>query len=309
MGSMALLGLYTAVKYFGKEWINWLLGWYFSVTGVGSVWKSLISLARFLLGDTRWKGFDTSHLLVRKGSKDLIYISWKTPSLFLLPLGALPSVLYTVSSGSRRSALLTDILSLSFSHNALSLLKIDTFQTGCILLSGLFVYDIWWVFGTDVMVKVATTLDIPIKLLWPKSLIFSDAHGFTMLGLGDVVIPGTFIALALRYDWYRCTHSPPQRPFTKPYFYAGLSGYVAGLVMTMSVMHMFKAAQPALLYLSPSCMLAFLVTALIRGELKEAWGWSDDPVVQKKKRASEGKTVEVPAEPVSGGEEVVALAE
>ena len=47
------------------------------------------------------------------------------------------------------------------------------------------------------MVKVATTLDVPIKLLWPKSLIFSDSRGFTMLGLGDVVIPGTFIALAL----------------------------------------------------------------------------------------------------------------
>jgi minor histocompatibility antigen H13 len=84
---------------------------------------------------------------------DIIRLSWKTPSLFLFPLGALPSVLYTFSSGTRRSALLTDILSLSFSHNALSLLKIDTFRTGCILLSGLFVYDIWWVFGTEVVSK------------------------------------------------------------------------------------------------------------------------------------------------------------
>jgi minor histocompatibility antigen H13 len=47
--------------------------------------------------------------------------------------------------------LLTDILSMSFSHNALSLLKIDSFKTGCILLSGLFFYDIWWVFGTEVV--------------------------------------------------------------------------------------------------------------------------------------------------------------
>ena len=54
-------------------------------------------------------------------------------------------------STTRRSGLLTDVLALSFAHNALSLLKIDSFQTGCVLLSGLFLYDIWWVFGTEVV--------------------------------------------------------------------------------------------------------------------------------------------------------------
>jgi hypothetical protein len=38
-GSVALFGMYVIVKYFGKEWINWLLSWYFSIAGVGSVWK------------------------------------------------------------------------------------------------------------------------------------------------------------------------------------------------------------------------------------------------------------------------------
>ena len=40
-----------------------------------------------------------------------------------------------------------------------------------------------------------------------------------------------------------------------------------GLGTTVGVMHFFKAAQPALLYLVPSCLgLPFLV-ALIRGDL------------------------------------------
>ena len=39
IGSVALLGLYLVVKYLGEEWINWLLGWYFSIAGVGSVWN------------------------------------------------------------------------------------------------------------------------------------------------------------------------------------------------------------------------------------------------------------------------------
>jgi minor histocompatibility antigen H13 len=98
------------------------------------------------------------------------------------------------------------------------------------------------------MIKVATTLDVPIKLLWPKSLAFSDANGFTMLGLGDVVIPGTFVALALRYDYHH-SRTLPARPFAKPYFYATLGAYVAGLGTTMAVMHVFKTGQPALLYL------------------------------------------------------------
>lgn len=51
------------------------------------------------------------------------------------------------------------------------------------------------------------------------------------------------------------------------YFYTGFVAYMLGLGTTVGVMHFFKAAQPALLYLVPSCLgLPFLV-ALIRGDL------------------------------------------
>ncbi|KAI0081912.1 hypothetical protein K474DRAFT_1768145 [Panus rudis PR-1116 ss-1] len=282
IGSVILFGLYIFVKYFGKEWINWLLQWYFAVAGVGSVSKSLISLVRWIIGKPRWKHFDQHRLLYQKGSREITKLTWRTPSLILVPLGALPSILYNFGNGpARRSALLTDILSLSFSHNALSLLKLDSFKTGCVLLSGLFLYDIWWVFGTEVMVKVATNLDVPIKLLWAKSLVLSTEKGFTMLGLGDVVIPGLFVALALRYDHHRAKATSADSSFPKPYFYAALFAYALGLATTMFVMHTFRAAQPALLYLSPACILSFFLTALARGELHEAWSWSDDPELEK----------------------------
>lgn len=100
------------------------------------------------------------------------------------------------------------------------------------------------------MVKVATNLDVPIKLLWAKSTTFSTDRGFTMLGLGDIVVPGMFVALALRYDHHRASFpNKTVTSFRKPYFYAALTAYVLGLVTTMTVMHVFKAAQPALLYL------------------------------------------------------------
>ncbi|KAF8234057.1 peptidase A22B, signal peptide peptidase [Tricholoma matsutake] len=286
IASGALVGLYTIIKYLGAEWINWFLGWYFSIVGVGSVWKSVISLMRYCLGSTRWKQFDSMNFSIKKGSKSLLSMTWKTPSLFLFPLAIIPSAIYSFSPTKRKSVLITDILSLSFSHNALSLMKIDSFQTGSILLSSLFLYDIWWVFGTEVMVKVATSLDIPIKLLWPKSLTFSDAHGFTMLGLGDVVIPGIFIGLCLRWDFYRSRKTNSGDSFSKPYFYASMMAYMVGLITTMSVMHIFGKAQPALLYLSPTCILSLFITAMVRGELGEVWNWSDKSEEDKKSKSS-----------------------
>jgi minor histocompatibility antigen H13 len=101
------------------------------------------------------------------------------------------------------------------------------------------------------MVKVATSLDAPIKILWPKSVELATTRGYTMLGLGDIVIPGTFVALALRFDAARGR----LREGSAPYFRAALFAYVAGLVTTMVVMHTFQAAQPALLYLRYACFL------------------------------------------------------
>jgi len=312
MGSVTLFGLYLVVKFLGATWLNTILGWYFSIAGVGSVWSSSTSLLRYACGP-RWKSFRrwTFDFSVQPGSgretKTFFTASARTPAVVLLPLALVPSAAYHFWSAGKRSILITDILGLSFAHNALSLLKLDSFKTGSILLSGLFVYDVWWVFGTEVMVKVATTLDLPIKILWPKSLLFSGARGYTMLGLGDIVIPGTFAALALRYDYHRfstapeapspapvapsggdadSSPAPAKRTATfdsapKPYFMAAMAAYVLGLVTTMVVMHTFKAAQPALLYLSPACILSFLGTAAVRGEFADAWAWSDVPAAEE----------------------------
>jgi minor histocompatibility antigen H13 len=275
LGSVLLAGLFLVIKYFGKEWINWLLSLYFALAGLYSVPRSFTSLARFTLGSRGWNQFMRIEVKFTKSAKEIAYLSCRTPSLFLVPLGMIPSFIYVFYSGPRKSILLTNVLALSFGHQAISLLKIDSFKTGCILLSGLFFYDVWWVFGTKVMVNVATSLDLPMKILWPKSIRFSLEYGTMMLGLGDIVVPGTFISLALRYDHFRHTKSQQEKPFAKPYFIASVVAYVTGLATTMAVMHVFHAAQPALLYLSPACILSFILTAWRRGELSEAWQWND----------------------------------
>ena len=47
----------------------------------------------------------------------------------------------------------------------------------------------------------AKSFDAPIKLLFPRALEEgSKLTPFSMLGLGDIVIPGIFVALVLQYD-------------------------------------------------------------------------------------------------------------
>jgi minor histocompatibility antigen H13 len=55
------------------------------------------------------------------------------------------------------------------------------------------------------MVTVAKSLDVPIKLMFPRPGDPQDptsAPSHAMLGLGDVVLPGIVIGLALRFDLY-----------------------------------------------------------------------------------------------------------
>lgn len=98
-------------------------------------------------------------------------------------------------------------------------------------------------FGTDVMVTVAKSLDGPIKILFPRSLTPDPTNGkleMSLLGLGDIVIPGFFLSLLLRFDAHLA--NVPYFPtnihysFPKPYFHSALLGYIIGLATTLYVM-------------------------------------------------------------------------
>jgi len=134
------------------------------------------------------------------------------------------------------------------------------------------------------MVTVAKNFDAPIKLLFPKD-VFADVFQFSMLGLGDIVIPGVFIALLLRYDAFRITKVMAQVPvgsWGKPYFYSTFVGYILGLGTTIFVMHTYRAAQPALLYLVPACIGFSFATAVILGDVKELLAYSEDNLSEDK---------------------------
>ena len=87
----------------------------------------------------------------------LFTLTLRTPTLFLtLPFSFIPSLIYLSHSSSHATSqtppIIFNILTLSLAHTALTTLKLDRFMTGTVLLSGLFLYDVFWVFGSEKVV-------------------------------------------------------------------------------------------------------------------------------------------------------------
>ena len=202
-------------------------------------------------------------------------------------------------------AALTNVLACSIALSALGVLSLDSFAAGALLLGGLFCYDAFFVFKSDVMVTVATKIEAPAKFLWDakRDVLSAAASGgggggggggisypFSVLGLGDVVIPGAFVSLMRSLDLDQQaeeaargattrrglfggdrapTPLPPSGDLAgKPYFTAALGAYAFGLGVTFAANYLTKAGQPALVYIVPSLLLASLATAAARGEVE-----------------------------------------
>ncbi|KAL2238570.1 LOW QUALITY PROTEIN: signal peptide peptidase [Sesamum indicum] len=249
VGSAMLLSLFLLFKFLSKDLVNAVLTCYFFVLGVAALSATVLpAIKRFL----------------PKPWNDNVII-WRFPYIRSLEVeftksqivAAIPGIFFCAWYASKKHWLANNVLGLAFCIQGIEMLSLGSFKTGAILLTGLFVYDIFWVFFTPVMVSVAKSFDAPIKLLFPTA---DSTRPFSMLGLGDIVIPGIFVALALRFDVSRGKESQ--------YFKSAFVGYTVGLILTIIVMNWFQAAQPALLYIVPA-VIGFLAAHCIwNGEVK-----------------------------------------
>jgi len=277
IASCALFGLYIFFQIFSKEYINLLLSFYFLVLGIFALSHMMSPVILKLVPSA--VPIIPFHLKFTQGEGDsmesVMDYKFTTHDLVCLGLCSVVGVWYIM----KKHWLANDLLGMAFAVNGVELLHLNNVVTGCILLGGLFFYDIFWVFGTDVMVTVAKSFEAPIKLVFPQDLLENglNATNFAMLGLGDIVIPGIFIALLLRYDMSLKRNS-------NFYFYATFIAYLAGLLLTIFIMHVYKHAQPALLYLVPACLGVPLFLALVRGDIKSMFQYEDHPDLEGEKK-------------------------
>jgi len=271
IASCALFGLYLFFQFFSKEHINLLLSVYFFVLGIFALSHMVSPGVKKLLPATLIPN-ENYHLEFMSGEGDqrqeILNLDFTTQDIIVLVGSAVIGVWYFL----KKHWVANNLFGLAFAINGVELLHLNKVVTGCILLGGLFFYDIFWVFGTNVMVTVAKSFEAPIKLVFPQDLLENGlaAQNMAMLGLGDIVIPGIFVALLLRYDQSLKRNS-------NFYFYTTFIAYILGLCGTIVVMHVFKHAQPALLYLVPACLGAPIFMALIRGDIKSMFSYADHP--------------------------------
>ena len=336
VGSAVLVSLFLAFRLLPKHWVNTALTLYFVVLGTAALAATVLPFVEAAFGEaarkkkyTLARGVTVPYLVKvreregeerrgggsceREGGDDgfVLFFDGAFPPLppcfqdptdlaFTAPeaaSGALAAI-FTAWYGATKHWLANNLLGLAFSVTGVEHLSLGAVSTGAILLGGLFVYDVFWVFCTPVMVTVAKSFDAPIKLLFPRTRaaargVAAAAAGaagakpppspFSMLGLGDIVIPGVFVALLLRRDAARGSRRPGSPPAAAgAYFRPAFAGYVVGLAATIAVMNVFNAAQPALLYIVPAILGAVGAVAAARGEAKAVFEWSEEPEEQKK---------------------------
>lgn len=73
------------------------------------------------------------------------------------------------------------------------------------------------------------------------------------------------------------------------YFYTCLTAYILGLILTIIVMTVFNHAQPALLYLVPTCLIFPLTLAMLKGDLKSMFKYVDHEEKPETKKSKKDK--------------------
>lgn len=127
---------------------------------------------------------------------------------------------------------------------------------------------------------MAKSLDPPVKIMFPAALLSTHPENFTILGLGDMALPGMLVSLGASFDQKWCRTEPTSAARLKArggapaiqYLRRATAGYAVGLVSAMVGGMISGAAQPALMYLVPAVLATVLFTAWQKRELPEVWG-------------------------------------
>uniref|UniRef100_A0A8C6FYD7 Signal peptide peptidase-like 2C n=1 Tax=Moschus moschiferus TaxID=68415 RepID=A0A8C6FYD7_MOSMO len=204
------------------------------------------------------------------------------PLLLLAGLCLALTVLWVAYRNEDRWAwLLQDTLGVAYCLFVLRRMRLPTLKSCACFLLALLVFDVFFVFvtplltrtGESIMVGVASgpaeSLSherLPMVLRVPRlsfsALTLCD-QPFSILGFGDIVVPGFLVAYCHRFD--------VQIRSRQVYFVTCTAAYAVGLLVTFFAMALMQMGQPALLYLVSSTLLTSLAVAACRQELTLFW--------------------------------------
>ncbi|CAM8879883.1 unnamed protein product [Rhodiola kirilowii] len=168
-----------------------------------------------------------------------------------------------------------DILGIALIVTVLQIVRLPNLKVGTVLLSCAFLYDIFWVFVSkklfheSVMIVVARgdrsgEEGIPMLLKIPR--MFDPWGGYSIIGFGDILLPGLLVAFSLRYDWLA------NKSLRAGYFLWAMLAYGLGLLVTYIALNLMDGhGQPALLYIVPFTLGTLITLGKKRGDLRVLW--------------------------------------
>ena len=200
---------------------------------------------------------------------------------YMVSTGVVQSNLYWLSNNAIGYTLLIKLI---------SSIQIGKVHLVLLLYAFMVLYDCFFVFGSEVMVTVATRIDNPMKFIIPDNILsnmflalYSNVS-YSMLGYGDIFIPSLILSIALRIDFIETfqtvkaeltSTSDTQLPRTQPVvaslmelrervevkfksssgrtLYKGaMLGYIIGLCFSVAFLYVFRIPVPALLFILPT---------------------------------------------------------
>ena len=180
---------------------------------------------------------------------------------------------------------LQDIMGVAFLVNVMRLVHLPNLKIATLLLGCAMSYDIFWVyiqphlFGKEsVMVNVARGGDqhesLPMLFMFPR--IGGTQGEYSMLGYGDVILPGLLIVHNALFEnrFYFLSSNAAVKKMRYKYFLWSIFAYSVGMILTFIALYLQvggQGGQPALTYLVPTTVLTTVLVAWTNGELKEMW--------------------------------------
>ncbi|VFQ74739.1 unnamed protein product [Cuscuta campestris] len=172
-----------------------------------------------------------------------------------------------------------DILGIALIITVLQIVRVPNLKVGTVLLGCAFFYDLFWVFVSEwlfeksVMITVARggmsgEDGIPMLLKMPR--MFDPWGGYSIIGFGDIILPGLLVAFSLRYDFLS------KKSLRSGYFLWTMMAYSFGLLVTYVALNLMHGhGQPALLYIVPFTLGTIFALGMKHSELSQLWSKGD----------------------------------
>lgn len=253
VAGLSLVTIDILIEYVGPVIFNYFFMFYVGLAGTNCIWFLFRALVHI----------KSKKLFNYPSSKSLI-------TEFLIPSSPVPfcihdipiyltAIAINVYYFKTKDPIANNIIAFSISAYAVLSIRVEKFTSAAPLLWSLLIYDVFFVYQTDVMTSVAANLDGPVKLVYG-----SKNRGYSILGLGDIVIPGMFISVCSRFDTF-------MKKITgkfSPYLLIAVIFYAIAMGVTDYVCAITHKGQPALLFIAPIVTIPIVTTAILRKEYR-----------------------------------------